>query len=97
MTERSTEQRTTRPGPARKPAETPARPPLAERDVVGEESASEFDIENYLGTSRVLGFTMLIAAIDVVLLTAVATLTAFLYNMSAALLGGIDVTLAEDN
>ncbi len=31
MTERSTEQRTTRPGPARKPAETPARPPLAER------------------------------------------------------------------
>ena len=174
MTDRSTEQRTTRPGPARKPAETPARPPLAERisqrlsrseepgaarpasgrpprrarlrltrvdpwsvmktsfllsiafaivtvvsvamvwavlggagvwdsinatvsDVVGEEGASDFDIENYLGTSRVLGFTMLIAAIDVVLLTAVATLTAFLYNMSAALLGGVDVTLAEDN
>ena len=66
-------------------------------DVVGEEGASDFDIENYLGTSRVLGFTMLIAAIDVVLLTAVATLTAFLYNMSAALLGGVDVTLAEDN
>ena len=30
------------------------------------------------------------------LLTAIATLTAFLYNMGAALLGGIEVTLAED-
>lgn len=66
-------------------------------DIVGEESASEFDIENYIGTSRVLGFTMLVAAIDVIILTAVATLTAFLYNMSAALLGGVEVTLAEDN
>ena len=37
------------------------------------------------------------AAIDVIILTAVATLTAFLYNMSAALLGGVEVTLAEDN
>lgn len=66
-------------------------------DIVGEDSASEFDIENYIGTSRVLGFTMLVAAIDVIILTAVATLTAFLYNMSAALLGGVEVTLAEDN
>lgn len=66
-------------------------------DIVGEDSASEFDVENYIGTSRVLGFTMLVAAIDVIILTAVATLTAFLYNMSAALLGGVEVTLAEDN
>ena len=34
--------------------------------------------------------------VDVVLLTAIATLSAFLYNMSASLLGGIEVTLAED-
>ncbi|GHJ60755.1 hypothetical protein NOK12_32730 [Nocardioides sp. OK12] len=66
-------------------------------DVVGQESASDFDVENYIGTSRVIGFTMLIAAVDVVLLTAIATLGAFLYNMAAALLGGIEVTLAEDN
>lgn len=66
-------------------------------DIVGEDSASEFDVEDYIGTSRVLGFTMLVAAVDVILLTAVATLTAFLYNMSAALLGGVEVTLAEDN
>ena len=57
---------------------------------------STFDITDYLGMSRVLGFTMLVSVIDVVLITAIATLGAFLYNMAASLLGGIEVTLAED-
>ena len=56
-----------------------------------------FDIEEYAGTSRVLGFTMIVAVVDVILITAIATLGAFLYNLSAALLGGIEVTLAEDS
>jgi hypothetical protein len=59
-------------------------------------NASTFNIEDYLGMSRVLGFTMLVAVIDVVLITAIATLGAFLYNMASSLLGGIEVTLAED-
>ncbi|WP_182525114.1 DUF3566 domain-containing protein [Nocardioides dongkuii] len=67
------------------------------RDIVGGEEARDFNVENYVGTSRVVGFTMLIAVVDVVLLTAIATLGAFLYNMAAALLGGIEVTLSEDN
>ena len=66
------------------------------RDVVGGQDASDFDIRDYLGTRRVVGFTMIVAAVDVVLLTAIATLGAFLYNMSAALLGGVELTLAED-
>ena len=65
-------------------------------DVLGSE-AGNFDVTDYISTSRVLGFTMLVAVVDVVLLTAIATLVAFLYNMAAALLGGIEVTLAEDN
>ena len=67
------------------------------RDILGGDTADDFNVENYVGTSRVVGFTMLIAVVDVVLLTAIATLGAFLYNMAAALLGGIEVTLAEDN
>jgi len=67
------------------------------QDVVGGQDASTFDIEDYLGTRRVVGFTMIVAAVDVVLVTAICTLGAFLYNMSASLLGGIEVTLAEDN
>lgn len=67
------------------------------QNSLGGESAGNFDVTDYIGMSRVLGFTMLVAVIDVVLLTAIATLGAFLYNMAAALLGGIEVTLAEDN
>jgi hypothetical protein len=59
-------------------------------------NVSTFDITDYLGMSRVLGFTMLVSVIDVILITAIATLGAFLYNMAASLLGGIEVTLAED-
>ena len=65
-------------------------------DTVSSGSSSSFNITNYLGMSRVLGFTMLVSVIDVILITAIATLAAFLYNMAASLLGGIEVTLAED-
>jgi hypothetical protein len=66
------------------------------RDVVGGQDAAGWDVEKYVGVSRVMGFTMLVAVVDVILITAIATLGAFLYNMSAALLGGVEVTLAED-
>ncbi len=65
-------------------------------DVMGGDTAQSFDVQNYVGTSRVLGFTMIVAVVDVVLITAISTLGAFLYNLAAALLGGIEVTLAED-
>ncbi|MGH3370622.1 MAG: DUF3566 domain-containing protein [Nocardioidaceae bacterium] len=66
------------------------------QEVIGGDTGSSFDVENYVGTSRVMGFTMIVAVVDVVLITAIATLGAFLYNLSATLLGGIEVTLAED-
>lgn len=66
-------------------------------DVLGGESSQPFDVQDYVGTSRVMGFTMIVAVVDVILLTAIATLAAFLYNLAAALLGGIEVTLAEDD
>ncbi|MGH3365846.1 MAG: DUF3566 domain-containing protein [Nocardioidaceae bacterium] len=56
-----------------------------------------FSVEDYIGMDRVLSFTMLVAVLNVVLLTAVATLGAFLYNLAASLLGGLEVTLAEDD
>jgi Transmembrane domain of unknown function (DUF3566) len=67
------------------------------RDVTSSESNPGFSVEEYLGFSRVIGFSILIAVIDVVLITALATLGAFLYNLSASLLGGLEVTLAEDD
>ncbi len=65
-------------------------------ELYRQEDGEQFDITDYVGMSRVLGITMLIAAVDVVLITALATLGAFVYNMGASLLGGIEVTLAED-
>lgn len=65
-------------------------------DVLGSQSGNAFAIEDYVGASRVMGFTMIVAVVDVILITAIATLAAFLYNLAAALLGGVEVTLAED-
>ncbi len=53
-------------------------------------------IEDFVNTNKVLGVSALIAVINVVLLTALGTLTAFLYNLSANILGGLELTLAED-
>jgi ABC-type sugar transport system permease subunit len=62
--------------------------------VVGEDN--DFAIQDYLGMGRVMGFTVIVAVVDVVLVTVLATLGAFLYNLAAALLGGVEVVLAED-
>lgn len=65
-------------------------------EIYRQQDGDQFDITEYVGMSRVMGITMLIAAVDVVLITALATLGAFIYNMGASLLGGIEITLAED-
>ena len=67
------------------------------QEALGDSSSAPFQIQDYLGTSRVLGFTMIVSVVDVVLLTMIATLGAFLYNLAATLLGGVEVTLAEDD
>lgn len=43
----------------------------------------------------VIGIATIIGLINVVLITAISTLGAFLYNLCADIVGGIEVTLAE--
>lgn len=64
--------------------------------LIGDQDGGRFQVEDWINGPRVLGFAALIAAIDVVILTAVATLFAFLYNLAATVIGGLEVTLAED-
>lgn len=67
------------------------------QQTLGSDTSQPFQIQDYIGTSRVLGFTMIVAVVDVILITAIATLGAFVYNLAATLVGGIEVTLAEDS
>lgn len=55
-----------------------------------------FQIRQVLGWERVMGVTALLACVNVMILTALATLGSFLYNLAATMLGGFEVTLAED-
>lgn len=64
--------------------------------LIGNQGDAPFRIEDFINAPRVLGFAAVLAAIDVVILTAVATLFAFLYNLAATVIGGLEVTLAED-
>lgn len=55
-----------------------------------------FNVLEYAAFSRVLSLATMIAVVDVVLLTALSTIGAFLYNIVAALVGGVTVTLTDD-
>lgn len=57
---------------------------------------NSFRLDDYINGRRLLGFTALIGAVNVVLLTALATLFSWLYNLAASVMGGLEVTLAED-
>lgn len=59
-------------------------------------SGSPFNIKDYVNTTRATALAALVGAVNVILLTALATIFAFLYNLSANVMGGIEVTLAED-
>ncbi|MFD7628610.1 DUF3566 domain-containing protein [Streptomyces sp. NPDC059851] len=65
-------------------------------EATGSSESNGFDLQAFLSLPRVLVFTSVIAVIDVVLATALATLGAFIYNLSAGFVGGVELTLAED-
>jgi len=62
----------------------------------GENTASSFDLMDYIGLGRVVSLSAVFAVANVILLTALATLGAFLYNVCSALVGGIHQTLSDE-
>ena len=64
-------------------------------EVAGSESGG-FDLKKVASLGQVASFATIIAVVNVVLLTALSMLTAVLYNIASALVGGIGVTLTDD-
>ena len=56
----------------------------------------ELNILQFVAYPKVMSAALLIAVVDVVLLTGLATIAAFLYNTIARVVGGIYVTLTDD-
>ncbi len=58
-------------------------------------ATSGIDIASWFEPVRILGYTALIGAVNVVLITALATLGAVIYNVASDLVGGVEVTFSE--
>ena len=64
-------------------------------DIAGSGS-TQFDLKSVLSLGRVMGITLVVAAVQIVLLSVLATLFAFLYNLAVGISGGLELTLAEE-
>ena len=65
------------------------------RSVAGAGS-SVFDVEAFFGLSRVVIASLVLATINIILMTALATLFAFMYNLTVPFTKGVEVTLSEE-
>lgn len=66
-------------------------------NITSSQSSGGFNLMTYISASRVLGYTGLLGAINVVLITALSTVGAVLYNITSDLAGGIEITLKESD
>jgi Transmembrane domain of unknown function (DUF3566) len=66
-------------------------------NITSSQGSTGFNLMTYLSASRVLGYTGLLGAINVVLITALCTVGSVLYNLTANLAGGVEITLKESD
>ncbi|MGH3158259.1 MAG: DUF3566 domain-containing protein [Streptosporangiaceae bacterium] len=66
-------------------------------NITSSQGSNGFNLMTYLSASRVLGYTGLLGAINVVLITALCTVGSVLYNITANLAGGVEITLKESD
>ena len=64
-------------------------------DVIGG-SQTTFDLMSVLDFGRVMGVAVIVASVEIVLTSILATLFAVIYNLSVGLTGGIEVVLSDD-
>jgi hypothetical protein len=64
-------------------------------EVVGS-ATTGFDLLSYLEFSRVIGVAIVVASVEIVLVSLLATLFALMYNLTVGLTGGIEVVLSDE-
>lgn len=64
------------------------------RDLQGKSNGG-LNPAGWFSAARILGYTALIGTLNVLLITALATVWSVIYNMAADLVGGVEVTLKE--
>jgi transmembrane protein DUF3566 len=65
--------------------------------VTSSSGSAGVSLTKWFSASRVLGYTMLIGAVNIILITAFSTVGAMIYNLVTHLGGGIEVTLRESD
>ena len=63
--------------------------------VTSSQESPGVSLAAWTSASRVLGYTMLIGAVDIILITVLSTVGAMIYNLVTHLGGGIEITLKE--
>ena len=58
--------------------------------------SSEIDIMQFFDQNKIMSAAILLSVVNVVLLTALSTIAAFLYNVISSVVGGFYVTLTDD-
>jgi hypothetical protein len=65
------------------------------QSVTSSQGTAGVELSRWTSAPRVLGYTMLIGAVNVVIITALSTIGAMIYNLVTHLGGGIEITLKE--
>jgi hypothetical protein len=63
--------------------------------VTSSQGSSGTDISGWFSASRILGYAGMLGALNIVLITAMSTIGAVIYNLIAHTIGGVEVTLRE--
>jgi hypothetical protein len=63
--------------------------------VTSSQDSSGVNAAKWFTASRILSYTAILGAINIVLITAMSTIGAVVYNLTSRLIGGVEVTLRE--
>jgi Transmembrane domain of unknown function (DUF3566) len=63
--------------------------------ITSSQNSAGTNISGWFSASRILGYTGMFGALNIVLITAMSTIGAVIYNLIATTIGGVEVTLRE--